>query len=126
MEHLRGHTSGFAVPLYIVDLPGGGGKTAVNPDYVVSRNEHTVVFRNYEGVICKYVEPADTRFGGCPELCRICEERKARGLDPEVGVASLLSGEVESLIPANLARHARSKWEGRSSSASTMEEGNDG
>jgi lysine 2,3-aminomutase len=109
MEHLRGHTSGFAVPLYIVDLPGGGGKMAVNPDYVVSRNERTVVFRNYEGVICKYVEPEDTRFGGCPESCRICEERKARGLDPVVGVASLLSGEVERLIPANLARHARSR-----------------
>jgi lysine 2,3-aminomutase len=111
IEHLRGHTSGFAVPPYIVDLPGGGGKTPVNPHYIVSRNEHTVVFRNYEGVISKYVEPEDTRFGGCPDNCHICEERKARGLDPEVGVASLLSGGVESLVPANLARHARGRKE---------------
>jgi lysine 2,3-aminomutase len=109
IEHLRGHTSGFAVPPFIVDLPGGGGKTPVNPDYIVSRNEHTVVFRNYEGVISKYVEPEDAGFGGCPENCHICEERKARGLDPEIGVASLLSGDVESLVPRNLARHARSK-----------------
>ncbi|MGD2143498.1 MAG: lysine 2,3-aminomutase [Anaerolineae bacterium] len=126
MEHLRGHTSGFSVPLYIVDLPGGGGKTPVNPHYVVSRNERRVIFRNYEGVICKYIEPEDTGFGGCPENCRICDERKARGLDPEVGVASLLSGEVDSLAPANLARHARSKRKARTSGATTMEEENGG
>jgi lysine 2,3-aminomutase len=107
IEHLRGHTSGFAVPPFIVDLPGGGGKTPVNPHYMISRNEHTVVFRNYEGVISKYVEPEDGGFGGCPENCHICEERKARGLDPDVGVASLLSGEVDSLVPADLARHRR-------------------
>jgi len=109
IEHLRGHTSGFAVPLYIVDLPGGGGKTPVNPHYVVSRNERTVIFRNYEGVICKYVEPEDTRFGGCPEKCRICEERRERGLDPDVGVASLFGDEVGSLTPSNLARRTRSR-----------------
>ena len=122
MEHLRGHTSGFAVPLYIVDLPGGGGKTAVNPDYVVSRNDRTVVFRNYEGVICKYVEPEDAGFGGCPVNCHICEERKARGLDPEVGVASLLSGGVDSLVPANLARRARGKRMAPAADAGDVEE----
>ena len=109
IEHLRGHTSGFAVPQFIVDVPGGGGKTPVNPCYVLSRNERTVVFRNYEGVISKYVEPEDTSFGGCPEKCRICEERKQRGLDPRVGLASIFGGEVDSLEPANLARHERSK-----------------
>jgi lysine 2,3-aminomutase len=124
MEHLRGHTSGFAVPEFIVDLPGGGGKTPVNPNYVVSRNEHVVIFRNYEGVIGKYVEPEDAGFGGCPEKCRICEERKARGLDPEVGVARLFSGEVDSLVPANLDRHARSKGKAQSSSATETEVGN--
>jgi lysine 2,3-aminomutase len=109
IEHLRGHTSGFAVPQFIVDLPGGGGKTPVNPHYEVSRNERTVIFRNYEGVICKYVEPEDTSFGGCPEECRICEDRKKRSLDPEVGLGSIYGGEVDSLVPANLARHRRSK-----------------
>ncbi len=110
IEHLRGHTSGFAVPQFIVDVPGGGGKTPVGPCYVLSRNERTVIFRNYEGVISKYVEPEDTRFGGCPEKCRICEERKQRGLDqPKVGLEGLFSGDVASLEPARLARRERSK-----------------
>jgi lysine 2,3-aminomutase len=110
IEHLRGHTSGFAVPRFIVDVPGGGGKTPVGPCYVLSRNERTVIFRNYEGVISKYIEPEDTRFGGCPEKCHICEEREQRGLDqPRVGLESLFSGDVASLEPANLARHERSK-----------------
>lgn len=108
IEHLRGHTSGFAVPQFIVDVPGGGGKTPVNPCYVVSRNERVVIFRNYEGVIAKYVEPEDTGFGGCPEKCQICEDRKQRGLDPGVGLARIYSGEVDSLEPADLARHKRS------------------
>ncbi|MBL7062720.1 MAG: lysine 2,3-aminomutase [Anaerolineae bacterium] len=110
IEYLRGHTSGFAVPQFIVDVPGGGGKTPVNPCYVLSRNERTVIFRNYEGVISKYVEPEDTRFGGCPEQCQVCEERKRRGLDqPRVGLESIFSGDVDSLEPAHVARHERSK-----------------
>jgi len=110
IEHLRGHTSGFAVPQFIVDVPGGCGKTPVNPCYVLSRNERMVIFRNYEGVISKYVEPEDTRFGGCPEQCQICEERKRRGLDqPRVGLESIFSGDVDSLEPAHVARHERSK-----------------
>jgi lysine 2,3-aminomutase len=113
IEHLRGHTSGFAVPQFIVDVPGGGGKTPVGPCYVLSRNERTVVFRNYEGVIARYVEPEDIRFGGCPEKCQICEERKQRGLDqPQVGLESLFSGDVASLEPAHLARRERSKKAG--------------
>jgi lysine 2,3-aminomutase len=112
IEHLRGHTSGFAVPQFIVDVPGGGGKTPVNPCYVLSRNERMVIFRNYEGVIAKYVEPEDTRFGGCPEECHICEQRKKRGLDPAVGLESIFRGEVDSLEPSHLARHERSKQPG--------------
>ncbi|HID61460.1 MAG TPA: lysine 2,3-aminomutase, partial [Anaerolineae bacterium] len=113
IEHLWGHTTGFAVPRFILDVPGGAGKTPVAPCYVLSRNERTVIFRNYEGVISKYVEPEDTRFGGCPEQCRICEERKQRGLDqPNVGLESLLSGDKASLEPAHLARRERSKQAG--------------
>jgi lysine 2,3-aminomutase len=112
VEHLRGHTSGLAVPQFIVDVPGGGGKTPVGPCYVLSRNERTVIFRNYEGVIAKYVEPEDTRFGGCPGQCQICEARKTRGLDPRVGLTGIFSGEVESLEPAHLARHERSEHTG--------------
>jgi len=76
---------------------------------MLSRNERTTIFRNYEGVISKYTEPEDTSFGGCPEQCQICKERKRRGLDPSVGLASIFDGDVVVLEPANLARHARSE-----------------
>src|SRR6266404_4393525 len=59
MEKLRGHTSGYAVPQYVIDAPGGGGKVPVNPEYVLSRNADRVVIRNYEGKIFEYPEAAD-------------------------------------------------------------------
>ncbi|HVV02505.1 MAG TPA: KamA family radical SAM protein [Verrucomicrobiae bacterium] len=59
MEGLRGHTTGYAVPQYVIDAPGGGGKVPINPDYVLSRNEDRIVIRNYEGKIFEYPEAAD-------------------------------------------------------------------
>src|SRR5579862_6599903 len=59
MEQLRGHTTGYAVPQYVIDAPGGGGKVPVNPEYVLSRNADRVVIRNYEGKIFEYPEGAD-------------------------------------------------------------------
>ncbi|MCW5558391.1 MAG: KamA family radical SAM protein [Verrucomicrobiae bacterium] len=59
MEHLRGHTTGYAVPQYVIDAPGGGGKVPVNPEYVLSRNHDRVVIRNYEGRVYEYPEAAD-------------------------------------------------------------------
>jgi lysine 2,3-aminomutase len=59
MEGLRGHTTGYAVPQYVIDAPGGGGKVPVNPDYVLSRNADRVVIRNFEGKIFEYPEAAD-------------------------------------------------------------------
>ncbi|HVV72009.1 MAG TPA: lysine 2,3-aminomutase, partial [Verrucomicrobiae bacterium] len=56
MEQLRGHTTGYAVPQYVIDAPGGGGKVPVNPEYVLSRNADRVVLRNYEGKIFEYPE----------------------------------------------------------------------
>lgn len=110
MEHLKGHTTGFAIPEFMVDIPGGGGKTPVNPFYMISRNERSVVFRNYEGVIARYVEPEDTRFGGCPATCQICEERVARGLDRRLnGLERLYNGEAFSLEPADLPRKRRGR-----------------
>ncbi len=61
IEGLRGHTSGYAVPQFIVDAPGGGGKIPVMPNYLVSYSDHKVVLRNYEGYITTYEEPTDTR-----------------------------------------------------------------
>src|SRR5581483_4917293 len=59
MEGLRGHTSGYAVPQYVIDAPGGGGKVPVNPDYILSRDDDRVVIRNFEGRIFEYPEAAD-------------------------------------------------------------------
>ncbi|MGA3164210.1 MAG: KamA family radical SAM protein [Verrucomicrobiota bacterium] len=59
MEKLRGHTTGYAVPQYVIDAPGGGGKVPVNPEYVLSHNTDRVVLRNYEGKIFEYPEAPD-------------------------------------------------------------------
>lgn len=105
MENLRGHTSGYAVPTFVVDAPGGGGKTPVMPNYVISQSPTRVVLRNYEGVITTYTEPADYREEcHCPE----CEAARRKQLHKE-GIASLLNGEQLSLEPSKLARHERNK-----------------
>jgi lysine 2,3-aminomutase len=49
IQALRGHTTGYAVPQYVIDAPGGGGKVPVNPEYVEKITDTEVVFRNYEG-----------------------------------------------------------------------------
>ncbi len=59
MRQLRGHTSGYAVPTYVIDAPGGGGKVPVSPEYVLSRNNDRVVIRNYEGKVFEYPEALD-------------------------------------------------------------------
>jgi len=60
IEMLRGHTSGMAVPTFVVDLPEGGGKVPVFPHYLVSMNENMMILRNYRGVYSSYMSPNDT------------------------------------------------------------------
>ena len=101
MESLRGHTSGFCVPTFVVDAPGGGGKTPVMPNYVLSQSADKVILRNYEGVITTYTEPQ------LPELeckCDVCQGKKS---DPLTGVAGLLQGNDLALEPTKLARRER-------------------
>jgi len=57
VESLRGHTSGLAIPTFVVDLPGGGGKVPVMPNYLLSMSDDSKVLRNYEGAISVYKEP---------------------------------------------------------------------
>jgi lysine 2,3-aminomutase len=57
IEKLRGHTTGYAVPTYVVDAPGGGGKIPLQPDYLVSKGRGKIVLRNYEGKVFEYPEP---------------------------------------------------------------------
>ncbi|MFA5356375.1 MAG: KamA family radical SAM protein [Candidatus Omnitrophota bacterium] len=56
IEKLRGHTSGYAVPVYVIDGPGGGGKIPVGPNYVLSQAKGKYVLRNYKGKIYTYLE----------------------------------------------------------------------
>ena len=56
IKGLRGFTSGYAVPTFVVDAPGGGGKIPLLPDYVVEHNSEHIVLRNYKGVTCEYPE----------------------------------------------------------------------
>jgi lysine 2,3-aminomutase len=56
IEKLRGHTSGYAVPIYVIDGPGGGGKIPIGPNYILSQAKGKYVLRNYKGKIYTYLE----------------------------------------------------------------------
>ncbi|HZK18952.1 MAG TPA: lysine 2,3-aminomutase, partial [Clostridia bacterium] len=88
MESLIGHTSGFAIPRYVVDAPGGGGKIPLLPNYLLSMTGKKTVLRNYEGVICVYEEPSDTEFK-CPEGCHYCKTERNQKRSP-VGLEKLV------------------------------------
>ena len=100
IEGLRGHTSGYCVPTFVVDAPGGGGKIPVMPDYVISRNEKRIILRNYEGVITAYEQPIHYEEDCHCEACRAAKPTLT-------GVSGLLAGNRVSLEPEGLARHAR-------------------
>jgi len=75
---------------------------------MISQSDRIAIFRNYEGVIAKYIEPEDTSFLGCTENCTICDDRERRGLDqPKVGLEKLFAGEALSLEPTGLYRNLR-------------------
>ena len=99
IEGLRGHTSGYAVPTFVVDAPGGGGKIPVMPNYLISESPTKVILRNYEGVITTYSQPTDYVDNQTP----VSEESKIK---PE-GVLRLMKGEQMALEPSNLARKER-------------------
>ena len=103
IEGLRGHVSGYAVPTFVVDAPGGGGKIPVMPQYLISLGGGKAILRNFEGVITTYTEPVDYDN-------RISAEIDRKNLKTE-GVSQLLSlpNENISLEPAVLERHERSK-----------------
>ncbi|SFG37097.1 lysine 2,3-aminomutase [Desulfotomaculum arcticum] len=102
IELLRGHTSGLAVPTYVVDAPGGGGKIPVSPQYLISMSQQKMILRNYEGVISAYPEPLDK-----DDQCGDCANcRKLKDKDP-VGLEKLLLGSKISLVPKGNKRERR-------------------
>lgn len=93
MEGLRGHTSGYAVPQFIVDAPGGGGKIPVAPNYLLSMSDHKIILRNYEGYITTYEEPVDYDFK------KAARPRQVRPESGQAGVHGLLQGEQMFIKP---------------------------
>lgn len=103
-EALRGHTSGFAVPTFILDAPGGGGKIPLAPQYLISMSDKRVVVRNYEGGTFQYPEPKD-RVSVCPPACNMCDDYSK--VESTEGVAGVLSGKKFALVPEGSARAKR-------------------
>ena len=60
MQGLRGHTTGYAVPTYVIDAPGGGGKIPLLPDYVQGRDGDDLILKNFEGKTYRYTDPQGT------------------------------------------------------------------
>ncbi|MBN1484170.1 MAG: lysine 2,3-aminomutase [Chloroflexia bacterium] len=112
IESLRGHTSGFAVPTFVIDAPGGGGKVPVMPQYLVSQGDGRVVLRNFEGFITTYSEPTDYQRHD-PARCPACRSRGSEG--GQEGVAGLLAGEHVSIAPEGFEqvhqRLTRIRWQ---------------
>lgn len=112
MESLIGHTSGFAVPTYVIDAPGGGGKIPVTPTYLISWSTNKVVLRNYEGVITTYKEPDSYEPVFCDRNCRDCKLQLKLEEAEEIhaiGIEKLLSDydDTISLIPESTDRIER-------------------
>ncbi len=100
IEGLRGHTSGYCVPTFVVDAPGGGGKTPVMPQYIISQSPTKICLRNYEGVITTYTEPNYI----------VEEDPFYTEAEADDGISELLKGEdVRAFEPANLRRKQRNQ-----------------
>jgi lysine 2,3-aminomutase len=98
IEGLRGHTSGYSVPTYVVDAPGGGGKIPVMPNYLVSMSDHKIILRNYEGYITTYEEPIDYKPHD-PQTCPYCQNKRSE--PGQAGLTGLLDGDELFIKPEN-------------------------
>lgn len=102
MEALRGHTSGYCVPTFVVDAPGGGGKTPVMPNYLISETPRKVILRNFEGVITSYTQP-EHYVQDCH--CDVCMGKKKA---EKTGVAWVAEGTKQRYLePTKLLRNER-------------------
>ncbi|RXT08714.1 lysine 2,3-aminomutase [Ammoniphilus sp. CFH 90114] len=105
IENLRGHTSGYAVPAFVVDAPGGGGKITLQPNYMISQSPEKVVLRNFEGVITSYPEPKNYVTGKADAYFN-----KVYGIEepkPTVGIAALMNDDQFNLVPEGLRRMSK-------------------
>lgn len=93
MEGLRGHISGLAVPTYVVDAPGGGGKIPIMPNYIISMSEDRIVLRNFEGSIVSYDSTGKS-----------LERKENQKFE---GIISLLRGDIDKIDSLNSERIKR-------------------
>ncbi|MBW1855090.1 MAG: lysine 2,3-aminomutase [Deltaproteobacteria bacterium] len=112
MENLIGHTSGFAVPTYVIDAPHGGGKIPVMPNYIISWSTNRVILRNYEGVITSYKEPESYNQIYCDRNCEKCDLQLKLDDATEckgIGISKLLADydDTTSLVPEDNERMER-------------------
>jgi len=99
IESLRGHTSGFAVPTFVIDAPRGGGKIPIMPNYLLSQSGDRVVVRNFEGFITAYTQ-SETYERHDPRTCPSCQKRAFdSGEDGQEGIAALLAGQEVAIVP---------------------------
>jgi len=96
MEALRGHTSGFAIPTFVIDAPEGGGKIPILPNYMLSMSDTKVVVRNFEGFITTYTQPSSYQAHD-PETCEYCKNRREH--NGQEGISGLLSGQSRRIAP---------------------------
>ncbi len=91
MEGLRGHISGLGVPTYVIDVPGGLGKVPIQPNYLISMTEDSVVLRNYQGVIARF------------------EDNPLAATEPVLreGVAGVANGSLPTLMPIGIKKYQR-------------------
>jgi lysine 2,3-aminomutase len=117
IESLIGHTSGFAVPTFVIDAPGGGGKIPVMPHYLISWSSNKIVLRNYEGVITTYKEPDNYKSISCDRDCAKCvlQLRPFETEKPPIGIEKLLTDadRAISLVPNGNLRLNRRKKNGK-------------
>lgn len=95
MESLRGHTTGFSIPTFVVDGPGGTGKIPIMPNYLISQSEQMAVLRNFEGAIIGYREAGE-------QVLRQVHRTST-------GVAGILAGHRQALVPMENRRMTRRK-----------------
>lgn len=95
IESLRGHTSGLAVPEFVIDSPGGGGKVPIMPQYLISESDKKVILRNYRGFLSAYTQPAETDCA-CSTADEIRKRYEKIGLE---GPERLLQSQVVGIEP---------------------------
>lgn len=101
VEGLRGHTSGLGVPTFVVDVPGGGGKVPIQPNYVLSWTEDEIVLRNYEGLIVRYRNPRLSN--------AFLSSSASAATDERPDLTDTVIGSGNTVEPPRLARRQRRK-----------------